>query len=375
MSPLRLCLIDDDPAELALTQELLRQAIPDVDIHIECDARLALQACENQAFDCLIIDYNMPFLDGLTCAQELRGAFPYLPIVLSTSFGDEVLAANALTSGVTDYIPKSRMTLESLRRAVEHAVRVTKQARIIDEQREELENFAYALAHDFKQPIRQIRTFATLITEAIEGRRSSDTLNHLAFMNGAAKRLADLVDVMSQYTLLGKAPTFEAISVNRVLDGVRASLAPYLEERCGRIVVSPAPSILGNDAMMTQVAQNIIVNGLKYNKSESPTVIVTNYVEGDRCVMKFEDNGIGIESRYIEDIFKPLTRLHNSSEYTGSGLGLTLARKAVLAQNGEIWCESEPGKGSAFLVSLPLPPAQHANSEETEERGVAPLTT
>jgi signal transduction histidine kinase len=98
----------------------------------------------------------------------------------------------------------------------------------------------------------------------------------------------------------------------------------------------------------------LIINGLKYNKSSSPTVSISTLVIENFCVIKVEDNGIGIEEEYIEEIFKPLMRLHNSSEYTGSGLGLTLARKAIMAQGGTIWCESELKAGSKFFVKAKL---------------------
>jgi signal transduction histidine kinase len=71
-------------------------------------------------------------------------------------------------------------------------------------------------------------------------------------------------------------------------------------------------------------------------------------------VITVHDNGIGIEEKYLADIFRPLVRLHTAAEYAGTGLGLTLARKAIMAQHGTIWCESEPGVGSTFFVRMPL---------------------
>ena len=98
--------------------------------------------------------------------------------------------------------------------------------------------------------------------------------------------------------------------------------------------------------------QNLIINGLMYNRSATPRVEVATRKDGDRWVVDVRDNGIGIEPEYLSEIFKPLIRLHNASEYPGTGLGLTLARKAVLAQDGAIWCESQLGKGSVFHVEL-----------------------
>src|SRR5262249_9788218 len=162
-------------------------------------------------------DYNMPGMDGLACAQRLRAAHPYLPIVMSTGVGDEMLAAQAVTSGVTDYIPKSRINSQPLYRIVENAIRFTRQAPVIDEHHCELENFAFALAHDFKQPIRQIATFANLVSEAVREGREEEVGGHVEFLTAAARRLGSLVDVMSQYTLLSRAPELTDVALDAVL--------------------------------------------------------------------------------------------------------------------------------------------------------------
>jgi len=246
MTAQTLLIVDDDQAERDLTARLARDTFPGARVRAVADALAAREACNQDVFDCVILDYNMPGMDDLACAQRLRASHPYLPIVMSTGYGDEMLAAHAVTSGVTDYIPKSRITAQSLTRVVENAIRITRQARVIDEQRNELENFAFALAHDFKQPIRQITTFANLVSEAIHDGRADEIGQHLSFLNDAARRLGSLVDVMSQYTLLGQPPAIGDVDLGAVLTNVRAALACYIEERGGRVIQDKAPRVRGN---------------------------------------------------------------------------------------------------------------------------------
>ncbi|HUO20978.1 MAG TPA: ATP-binding protein [Caulobacteraceae bacterium] len=347
-------LVDDSPVELMLTGDALEQAFPEVEVRSELNSARLEAICEAQDFDCVIIDYKMPGLDGLACAQLLREKYPFLPIILITGVGDEVLAAHAMQCGVTDYIPKSKITPSSLSTTVEHAIKSAAHLRIIEDQRRELESFAFALAHDFKQPIRQIRTFSGLLSEAIAEGNGGMVDKHLAFLTGAARRLGDLVDVMAEYTLLNKPPLIEDVDLNEVILAVRSSITPYLEDRKAQLVAEWLPTVRGNKTLMVQVAQNLIVNGLKYNTRQTPTLTVTHSASGDWCTVTFRDNGIGIERTYLNEIFKPLVRLHTNAEYAGTGLGLTLAKKATLAQSGTIWCESEPGVGSQFHVRLPL---------------------
>lgn len=346
--------VDDSEAERELIALTLGAAFPDAEVRRADHPHTAQKMCAEHQFQCVLLDYNMPDMNGVVLAGELRSADAYLPTVLMTSIGDEMLAAEALRSGMSDYIPKSRITAESIRRTVDRSIHGCAQARLIDEQRGELENFAYALAHDFKQPIRQITTFAQLVSEGIGERAGVEIQQHLTFLGAAAGRLGKLVDVMAQYTLLNRPPELADVDLNSVLASVRFSLAPLLSERAADLVLpSNAPMIRGNESLMVQVLQNLLINGLLYNCSAVPRIELSVRRLASHWILDISDNGVGIEAQYLSEIFKPLVRLHNSSEYPGSGLGLTLARKAVLAQNGDIWCESEPGRGSVFHVSLP----------------------
>ncbi|MBV9510015.1 MAG: hypothetical protein JO303_07015, partial [Caulobacteraceae bacterium] len=211
------------------------------------------------------------------------------------------------------------------------------------------------LAHDFKQPIRQITTFTQLISEGMRDVVEPELNQHLTFLRDAARRLGKLVDVMSQYTLLNQPPELTDIDLKRVLANVKAVLAPYLAERRAKLTAPPrSVKVRGNETLLTQVLQNLIVNGLQYNQRSGPRVDITAQRSSGHWTIEVRDNGIGIDAQYLSEIFKPLVRLHTAGEYAGTGLGLTLARKAVLAQKGAIWCESTPRQGSIFHIRLPV---------------------
>jgi signal transduction histidine kinase len=356
-----LLVVDDNEIERRLMAAALAEAFPEAEVEDASDPLEAKTLCEARSFDCVLMDYDMPGMNGLELAQALKAMHNHLPTVLMTSFGDEMLAAEALRSGVSDYMPKARITPDSIERAVTRSIHASSQARLIDEQREDLQNFAHALAHDFKQPIRQISTFSDLITEGLADNEDEELRRHLKFLGDAAVRLARLVDVMSQYTLLNRAPPLVDVDLEVVLLDLRQTLAPYVTERRGEITVNGAlPVIRGDESLMTQVLQNLVVNGLHYNKSRTPRIEITAEEQDRSWTIAVKDNGIGIEKRFITEIFDPLMRLHTAVEFSGTGLGLTLARKAVHAQKGAIWCESQPGKGSTFFVRVPAGDARKA---------------
>lgn len=347
-------ILDDSASERLIIQHVLATAFPDAAICQAEDAETAREIFATTPMDCVLLDYNMPRMDGVTFAEELRLAYPHLPLLLVTGVGDEMLVSHALRRGVTDYIPKSRINVESMRRIVERAIQSCSLQKIVAAQREELETFAYALAHDFKQPIRQIRTFTELISQEVPNGDSPSLQKYLAFLGLAADRLASLVDVMSQYTLLNQEPQLNPISLATVMKDVGGALAIEIEERRAVVTFEGDVMLHGNETLLGQVVQNLILNGIKYNKSDTPRVDVAASCLEDECTIAIRDNGIGIEEKYLSDIFRPLLRLHTAAEYAGTGLGLTLARKAILAQRGTIDCESEVGVGSTFFVRIPL---------------------
>ena len=345
--------VDDDPLFLDVIHYLVDEAFPGARVTALSDATPVAEACARDSFDCVVLDHNMPGMSGFDCAKLLRQAFPYLPIILNTGAGDEMLAANAMKSGVTDYIPKSHLSARSLRRVVEHAMEATSQKRTIDAQREDLETFAFALAHDIKQPLRQITTFTDLLATETEQVQTPDAAMFLRFISSASSRLTDLVDVMLQYALLNQPVGFESVDVAALAEDVRLSLTDYIGERGGQVEIQSGCRIIGNKALLAQILQNLIVNGLKYNRSQSPSITIRSEADSSHCQITVQDNGIGIEEEYLSEIFKPLRRLHTADQFKGTGLGLAVVRKAVTAQKGSIWCRSEPGEGSAFIMRLP----------------------
>jgi signal transduction histidine kinase len=345
--------VDDDPLFRDLLRNIAEEAFPGADIVTLEDATTVAEVCALKTFDCVVLDHNMPGVTGFETAKCLRRAFPYLPIILITGAGDEMLAARALKGGVNDYIPKSRLSAGSMRRVLEYAMETMSQRRIIDAQREDLETFAFALAHDIKQPLRQISTFSDLLAAEIELDEKPDAAKFLRFIRSASGRLTDLIDAMLDYSIQSQLVSVEDVDLDALIRDVCLSLNNYIEEREGRIDIQADFNLVANKALLAQILQNLIINGLKYNRSPTPTVSIKVALEGDYCGIVVQDNGIGIEDQYLSEIFKPLRRLHNNDQFTGTGLGLAVVRKAVIAQKGSITCRSELGTGTQFVVKLP----------------------
>jgi light-regulated signal transduction histidine kinase (bacteriophytochrome) len=111
--------------------------------------------------------------------------------------------------------------------------------------------------------------------------------------------------------------------------------------------------LMADKNALTQLMQNLIQNGIKYNTSENPVIRIFCTEDAKNITYHIQDNGIGIDAQYAEQIFEPFQRLHNKHNFPGTGLGLSICRKIIDRLNGRIWVESEPGAGSSFYFSIP----------------------
>jgi len=170
--------------------------------------------------------------------------------------------------------------------------------------------------------------------------------------------MQDLIKALLELSRVGasKRP-FELFDLKEVIKEVVESLEESLTKCRGRVECDSQEELLGDKTQIRQLFQNIIVNAIKYRRKDKAPIII---IQGQRLEDGFyqivvEDNGIGFDQRYARKIFKPLTRLHGRREYDGTGIGLATCRKIVLRHGGEISARGVPGKGSSFIIRLPLP--------------------
>ncbi len=148
----------------------------------------------------------------------------------------------------------------------------------------------------------------------------------------------------------------QRIRLGDCADQAIKSLAGRIEETNAEITRDPLPEIWGDPTMITQLYQNLIGNALKFIPDDRrPEIHLTSTEVDGRIVFGVRDNGIGIKSKYMDQVFAPFKRLHGRSEYDGSGIGLAICRKTIERHEGSLWADSQPGKGSHFKFTIGQP--------------------
>jgi light-regulated signal transduction histidine kinase (bacteriophytochrome) len=232
----------------------------------------------------------------------------------------------------------------------------------------ELQQFASIASHDLQEPLRKIKTFGERLKAKYGETLSAEGVDYLERMQNASNRMQRFIEELLNYSRVTTcAAPFGAVDLGAELRDVVGDLQGRLAETDGSVHIGDLPAIEADPNQMRQLFLNLIGNALKFHGEEKPVVEVHGHVvegiEGEcsedtpcgrYCRIYVKDNGIGFDERNAELIFAPFQRLHGRSEYDGTGMGLAICKKIVERHGGAITARSTPGKGSMFIVSLPV---------------------
>ncbi len=218
----------------------------------------------------------------------------------------------------------------------------------------ELEQFTYVSNHDLQEPLRTLIQFTQLFNEKYAGTLDEDGNKYIEFIGKSAGRMSALVKNLLEYSLLGKESVKSCVDCNTAVDSVLTDLSDAIIASNAKITIHQLPVVTGYETELRLLFQNLIGNAIKYQKPGNvPEVIVSAGSNETEWIFSITDNGIGIDQKYYEKIFIIFQRLHNRSEYEGTGIGLAHCKKIAEIHGGRIWVESIPGEGSAFIFSIP----------------------
>jgi len=218
----------------------------------------------------------------------------------------------------------------------------------------ELEKFAYRVSHDLNSPLSTIIGFSNLFASMGENLTEKQT-QYLKYIVDAGTQMKNLISGILDYSKInGDGLKLKKINVYRLIEKIRNLLNHNLNETSGKIIVNDIPEfMIADETKIKQLFLNLISNALKFKKENVlPEVIINGVTNGQELKFSISDNGIGIPDENKDQIFDLFSKAQNNQNFEGHGIGLSICRQIINQHKGEIWVESEQGKGTIFHFTI-----------------------
>lgn len=367
----------------------------------------ALKKILKNDYSLIIMDVQMPGMDGFEVVEILAGSnrTKDIPVIFLSAVNKEKrFISKGYETGGVDYITKpvdpdllilkvksflklyeQTQELKNMRDLLSKEIEIRKEAQenlelkvtertqeLVEKNEElefsnhELQQFAWVVSHDLKEPLRKIETFVKLIDERYlpDNNTAKDYVKRTI---RSAERMSNLINDLIDYSRLSSDVIPAPIDLNAILDEVLADLDYRIDEKKASIKIGKLPILTGVSSQLRQLFQNLVSNSLKFTREGVAPVIEISAEtvpekdfdcqrddSGRFARITVTDNGIGFNEIYLDKIFKIFQSLNDRNAYEGTGIGLAIAKKIVEKHNGIITAKSSNGNGASFIIVLPL---------------------
>ena len=387
----KILIVDDNPNNLKVLYTYLKKA--GFEVLVAEDGESGIEAVQHSQPELILLDVMMPGIDGFEVCRRLKsdGATREIPVIFLTALSETVNKVLGFEVGGVDYITqpieneevvarvkthlamrRMRQTLQQQndnlkgeierRKGVETELQlsnnnleatVAERTAELTSSNQDLEQFAYIASHDLRQPLRKIRMCTEYLLEDYAHCFDEQAESYMEYITKSVDRMYLLIDDLLTYSRVSRQEeAYVAVDLNNIVSDCLEDLSLIIEEKQATVNYDNLPTIKASLSEMRQLFQNSIGNALKFTGDRQPIINITAQTQNRFLLFKVEDNGIGIEPQYAEKIFQMFQRLHTTSEYEGTGIGLAICQKVVTKYGGKIWVESELGKGSAFCFTI-----------------------
>jgi len=296
-----------------------------------------------------VMNQGNPVINRGHMVKNFRGGQEYTLLTkVPIKFDDNKKGLVGISRNITE-IKEKEKALEELNNELQ------KHAEELALSNKELEQFAYIASHDLQEPLRMVTSFLTQLKRKYNDKLDEKAQQYIYFAHDGATRMRQIILDLLDYSRVGRLEhTATMVNLENLVSEVLLLQQKCIEEKKAKIEVEPLPKLKVEEPLLKQLFSNLIGNALKYHSKDRAPKIRISALEKDKCwEFKISDNGIGIEEVFREKIFDIFQRLHQREEYEGTGIGLAICKKIIDNFGGEIWVDSEFGKGSNFYFTIP----------------------
>jgi len=233
--------------------------------------------------------------------------------------------------------------------------RVEERTRQLQQANRELEAFSYSISHDLRAPVRAISGFARIIHEDHADQLQGEAGRLFKIVADSAQRMGELIDDLLAFSRLNALELrHTGVNMTALAQSIITELCQFQNGGTAQFRLEELPDTVGDESMLRQILTNLLTNALKFSRdSAAPVIEIGARRESERTIYFVRDNGVGFDMKYAPKLFKVFQRLHNSTQFEGTGAGLAIVHRIVQRHGGEVWAESAPDAGATFFFSMP----------------------
>lgn len=352
---MKILLIEDNPDHRELIQDQISDTISgSVDFEVSGTLYGGLAALTSAEFDLVLFDLNLPDSKAANTIEEIKNLNLQTPTIALTSLDSEENARSLLAAGVQDYLTKDDLDSGTISRSFLYAKERKRFERTLQNEIAEKELFCHSLSHDFCGPVRRIESYSNRLINDSESKLSERGEQSIEFILQQCQQVHALIDGLVGYMSVDNhQEPLEAVDLTYVVRQVEACNLDLFKERSVTLTCTPLPSIKGIYAKLFLLFENLLLNAIKHHDPSPVEIHIVTTELNNAVRIEIQDNGPGIDENFIEQIFLPFYKKASNKFISGSGLGLSIAKRIVEQHQATIGVTSTPGSGTTFFLELP----------------------
>ena len=210
------------------------------------------------------------------------------------------------------------------------------------------------MSHDLRAPLRSIDGFSLALLEDYGAQLDAEARGYLDRVRGAAQRMATLIDDLLNLSRVTRSEMrWETVDLSALAKTVLEELQAGQPERAVSVTIQPGLTATGDSRLLRQVLVNLLHNAYKFTSKRAAATVEVGAAVAPEPTFFVRDNGAGFDMAYAQRLFGAFQRLHDQTEYTGTGVGLATVQRIINRHGGRVWAESQVNAGATFYFSLP----------------------
>jgi signal transduction histidine kinase len=379
---INILMVDDEPANLVALEATLE--VLDQNLVKASSGKEALRHLLDQDFALILLDVQMPEMNGIETAVAIRERerSRHIPVIFLTArLNTDDMVFKGYSAGAVDFLTKPlqpdilrakvevfvelALVRQRLQNEIAERTRIAAEISKLNEELaeknrtlietvEELESYSYSISHDMRAPLRSMHGFSQILLEECQNGLSTEHQSYLRKINSGASRLDQLIQDVLSYSLVSRTKfKLQPVNLDRLTRDVIEQYPGFQPPDVDIQIEGILPNVMANEATLTQCISNLLGNATKFvEPGITPKVRVRAETMGNECRIWFSDNGIGISPKDLDRIFGIFVKIHPVDKYGGTGIGLSIVRKATEKMGGKVGVESTFGQGSRFWLQL-----------------------